>query len=292
MKICIVIPYRGIGDIIFHLPIIRGLAKKYSTKINIITNKINKAKYILKYEKLVNKIEYINFERKNQIKKSFFFLKKINSLKLDICILTAPTKRLIIPLIFSNSKKKIFFKKNREKDLSKYVLNQSKSELKNIKLIKDYRINYFKNKISETNIFVSIDSHHDSNNWDQKYYIELITRLLKKKSINRIYVNFAPSKVSTFKKIKNKFCKKNKITFTYLFNFTKLINTMNNCKYIVGNESGPICIGAALNKKVLSIYYPKHTNKSSLTINKKVKFFNSDVINYKVIISKILNIIK
>lgn len=292
MKICIVIPYRGIGDIIFHLPIIRGLAKSFSTKINIITNKVNKAKYILKYEKSVNKIEYIDFERKNQIKKSFFFLKKINSLNLDICVLTAPTKRLIIPLIFSNSKKKIFFKKSKEKDLSKYVLNQSKTQLKSIEINKNYRINYLKKNKLENNIFVSIDSHHDSNNWNQKYYIELINEFIKKKSINKIYINFAPNKVNAFKEIKIKFHKINKVTFTYPFNFIRLINTINNCKYIVGNESGPICIGAALNKKVLSIYYPKHTNKSSFTINKNVKFFNSDVINYRVIISKILSIIK
>ena len=45
---------------------------------------------------------------------------------------------------------------------------------------------------------------------------------------------------------------------------------MNNCLFVIGNESGPICIGAAI-KKVLSIYYP-NTNRSSKTIYNKVKF--------------------
>ena len=67
---------------------------------------------------------------------------------------------------------------------------------------------------------------------------------------------------------------------------------MNTCSYIIGNESGPICIGAALKKKVMSIYYPKHTNKSSKTIYNKVKFFNSDIVSSKKIISNILKNLK
>ena len=101
MKIILVIPYRGIGDLIFHVPLIRGLYQKYSSKINILTNKVNKAKNLLKNESSIKKIEYISFQRENQIKNSFHFYKKINSFNSDICILTAPTKRLIIPLIFS-----------------------------------------------------------------------------------------------------------------------------------------------------------------------------------------------
>ena len=65
---------------------------------------------------------------------------------------------------------------------------------------------------------------------------------------------------------------------------------MNNCKFIIGNESGPICIGAALNKNILSIYYP-NTPQSSKTINKKVKYFNTDLISPNKIISKIVKII-
>ena len=73
MKIVLVIPYRGIGDLIFHIPLIRGLSKKYNSKINLITNKVNKAKNLLKNEKSIKEIEYISFQRENQIKNSFLF---------------------------------------------------------------------------------------------------------------------------------------------------------------------------------------------------------------------------
>ncbi len=292
MKIVLVIPYRGIGDLIFHIPLIRGLYHKCNKKINILTNKVNKAKNLLKNETSIKKIEYISFQRENQIKNSYLFLKKINSFNSDLCILTAPTKRLIIPLLLSNSKKKIYFKKDNIKDLSKYIIKHSKKEIGNIKFINNYFLRFKKPKEKKNKIFLSIDSRHDSNDWNQIYYIELIEKILKKKSIKKIYINFDPSKIKAFKKVFDKFNNLKKIYFTYSTNFDKLITLMNTCYYIIGNESGPICIGAALKKNVLSIYYPKHTNRSSKTINNKVKFFNTDLISSQKIIANILKNIK
>ena len=60
MKILLIIPYRGIGDLIFHIPLIRGLYRKYNSRINILTNQVNRAKNLLRNEKTVNKIFYLN----------------------------------------------------------------------------------------------------------------------------------------------------------------------------------------------------------------------------------------
>ena len=146
MKIVLVIPYRGIGDLIFHIPLIRGLSRKYNSKITLITNKVNKAKNLLKNEKSIKEIEYISFQRENQIKNSLLLYKKINYFNSDLCILTAPTKRLIIPLILSNSKKKVYFKKDKIKDLSKYIIKQTRNELSNIKFDNDYSLKFKKPK--------------------------------------------------------------------------------------------------------------------------------------------------
>ena len=115
---------------------------------------------------------------------------------------------------------------------------------------------------------------------------------LKKAGFKTIYVNFGPSKFNAFRDVFNSFKKIKKIVFTYSISFSRIINLMNTCSYIIGNESGPICIGAALKKKVMSIYYPKHTNTSSKTIYSKVKFFNSDIISSKKIISNIIKDLK
>ena len=195
-------------------------------------------------------------------------------------------------MILSNAKKKIYFKKDSTKDLSKYIIKQSKIELGNLKFNRDYTLKLDQPKIVKKNLFISIDSRHDSNDWGQDYYIELIKQVLKNKSIFNIYINFDPSKIKSFKKIVDQFKSQKRIIFTYSVEFNKLILIMNSCSFIIGNESGPICIGAALKKNVLSIYYPKYTNRSSKTIYKKVKFFNTDIISTKKIILNILSILK
>ena len=60
--------------------------------------------------------------------------------------LTAPSKRLVLPLFMSNSKKKVFFKKENTKDLSLYIFKQSKKNFSNIYFKKNYdlRFNWLK----------------------------------------------------------------------------------------------------------------------------------------------------
>ena len=287
-KIILVIPYRGIGDLIFHLPLLRGLYNKFKSKIIIVTNSANKAKFLLKKEVSVKRIDYINFEREAQIKNSFLFLKKINSYKADICILTAPTKRLIIPLLVSNIKKKVFFKKNKIKDLSKFIINQSKNILPGVSLKKKYNLTFLK-KNSYNEIFLSIDSHHDQNNWKEHNFINLTEKLLKVEKIKKIYINFSPNKINLFKKIFRKFDKNKKVIFTFKNKFNTILNIINNCKFIISNESGPACLGAAMSKKVYSIYDPEHTpNLSSKIINRKIIYFNSKKLKSEKIIKKLL----
>ena len=287
-KIILVIPYRGIGDLIFHIPLIRGLYKKYKSKIIIVTNSANKAKFILHRETSIKKIFYINFNREDQLKNSYLFLKKINKFKADLCVLTAPSKRLVIPLLMTNVKKKIFFKKNKIKDLSKYIINQSINEFPNIKFKKKYDLLSKEKKIKNHNIFLSIDSHHDQNNWEEDNFINLIKNLFKKRNINKIFINFSPNKIKKFNNIYKKFKREKKIIFTYNKKFKDIIDIIKNCSIIIGNESGPACLGASFGKNVLSIYNPKHTpNLSSKTINKKIIYFNSKKIKPEIITKKI-----
>ena len=288
-KVVLVIPYRGIGDLIFHIPLIRGLYKKYKSKIIIITNSANKAKFILHRETTIKKIEYINFERKDQIKNSFNFLKKVNEFKADISILTTPSKRLVIPFLMSNAKKKIFFRKNKIRDLSKYIISQSIKEFPNINFLKKYNLIHKEKKIKDHKIFLSIDSHHDQNNWNEDNFISLTTELLKINKIKKIFINFSPTKIKRFSKISKNFFRNKKIFFTYNKKFDKIIDIIQNCSSIIGNESGPACLGASYGKNVFSIYNPSYTpNLSSKIINKRIIYFNSAKLKSKTIIKEII----
>ena len=288
MKILVVSPYRGIGDLIFHLPLLRFLKKKYKTKINLITVHNSKAKFILKGENLVSKIIYGDFNRQNILQKVIALKNEINKFNSDLTVLSASSKRLKASLILSNAKKKISFSKTNEKDLSKYIYNETKKKFNLKKLEKNYTL-ISKPFSQKKKIFLNVDSFHNQNNWGEQNYLKLINKITHKKS--KLFVNFSPRNKKKFRSIISLMRNKHNVEFTYNKNFKSVLKIIRECDYIIGNESGPICLGAAFKKKVLSIYNPNTTPKSSKTIYNKVSFINSTKLSNSIIQKKILKFI-
>ena len=272
IKILVVIPYRGIGDIIFHIPILKSLSIKYNSKINIITNPLNKAIDLIGSEKYINKIYYEKFDRQDLFRNSIRLLKRINNYHPDILLLTHGSKRLLWPITFfaKASKKKIFGRNKNNEDLAFFLIKQFKKKFSKIKLIKNYNLsNTYKSE--KKIIFLNIDSHHNQNNWGEKNFVELTNKLIKKYFKHKIYINFSPRNKKFFKNILKSFKNKKKIFFSHNFPFKKIIKTISISKFVIGNESGPICISALMRKKTFSFYDKKTTAKSSKTIFNKVK---------------------
>jgi len=288
MKILVVIPHRGIGDLIYLLPLIRSLNKTFNSKINILSNKSNKANIVYKNEKCIKSISLFDLSHKNlffnyNIKKHY--LKKINSYNADLLIITSRHSSLILPMHLSNAKKKIMF------DLSniffwnkktKYLINCKRIyyNSKNLKLknfVRDFKLTY-KNRTFKNSIFFNLDSHHNQNNWPIDNYINVIKKISHK--FKKIYINCSPKNFEIIKKITKEF-KEKKFEFTFKTNFNLVIKKIQNSEIIVGNESGPICLGLSYNKKVLILYSPKHTAPESMMIEKKSKYYNTAKLSLK-----------
>ena len=108
-KIVVIIGGRGIGDLIYHLPLLKSLYKSFGEKIYIISNKINQSKEVFKNEIFYEKIiEFDNhrFGFFKTIKNIFVFKKKINDIKPKYIFLTSNTSRLVLPVLLSNAQKK------------------------------------------------------------------------------------------------------------------------------------------------------------------------------------------
>ena len=111
-NILVIVGHRGIGDLIYHLPLLRSLHQAYKKKIVLISNKINKAKDVYRYEKFYSEILEFDHNRYSFIKsinKILTFKNLINSFNPSLTILTSNASRLAIPVHFSNSKKKNYF---------------------------------------------------------------------------------------------------------------------------------------------------------------------------------------
>ena len=301
-KILVIIGGRGIGDLIYHLPLLRSLYKTYGKKIHIFSNRVNQATEVYKNEKFYEKIIEFNNERFN-IFKTFVniikFRKKINSFKFDEIILTSNTKRLLIPVILSNaSVKKIFgvgkFILNKDNSLNHLTVSKKiikyTNDLKLHKKEEDFYLNSINSnkKVKNLNkiIFISVDSHHDQNNWKIDNFIKIISILLKK---NKIFINFSPNKKYFFRFFPEEIKESKNVEFTYNRKISDIIKIINSSDVVIGNESGPICLGSSLKKKVHAIYAPLHTQPESKIINKMNKYYNTKNLSSKKIIHKIIN---
>ena len=301
-KIAVIIGARGIGDLIYHLPLLKSLHQSYNEKLIIFSNRANKAKEVFKDEKFFKKIIYIDNHRYNPlvtIINSFKFKSFLNSYKIERIILTSNAKRLILPVLMSNAKIKNFFgtgkflltkdKKNDHLTVSERLLKYT-AELDLPKKIWDFNLTINSQNIeNKKNIFISVDSHHDQNNWGLVNYLKIINALRKD---HKIFLNFSPNKKEILKFFLDRKIFFKNIVFTHKKNISQIIEIIKKCQYVIGNESGPVCLGASFRKKVHAIYLPIHTKPESKIIFKKNKYYNASKIKPNFIIKKIINSIK
>jgi len=301
-NILVIIGGRGIGDLIYHLPLLKSLYKTYKKKILILSNKTNQAKEVFKNETFYQSIINFDNQRLNlfkTVKNIFKFKKIINSYNPKYIYLTSNTTRLTIPVLLSAASKKYIFgrgnlnlnKNNFLKNLtfSQKILKYTRS-LKLAKKDNSFLLNTEKLKKKpkgkKKKIFIVLDSHHDQNNWHIENFLIIIERLYKK---NILYINFSPNKKYFLNYFSKEIRNSKNIRFTHKNRISEIINIIHSCDIIIGNETGPICLGSALKKTIHAIYTPLHTLPESKIINKKNKYYNTYKLKSEVIIKKILN---
>ena len=304
-KSLVIIAARGIGDLIYHLPLLRSLYESYKEKLIIISNKVNHSKEIYKYETFYEKIIYFENTRFPFFKtlKTIINLKNlINQFNADQLILTGSPRRLMAPVYLSNVKKKIIFGEGNflfSKDKKYQHLTHAEKIIKytddlnlpvkskNFFLTSNQVIEKARDSNNAVKLFITLDSHHDQNNWDLKNYITMISKIIQHNV--KIFINFSPSKLYFLDQIPKKIINSNKIKFTHNKNILEIMNIINSCAFVIGNETGPICLGASLKKEVHSIYLPIHTKPESQIIKGKVFYYNVNEENDETIINKIMS---
>ena len=296
-KILVVITHRGIGDLIYLLPLLKSLHYSFNTKIDILSNQTNKAQYIYQNENFVNSINNFNLNHKNlifNIKDKLKYLKKINSYNADFLIISGRHSSMIIPFHLSNAKHKKMFglsffylrEKKAKNLLSSENIFENTKKLKLKKFINNFDLNYNNINDRQKNIFINLDSHHGQNNWKINNFFSLVNSI--KFNYENIFINFSPKHKNILNEIPKDFYKVKNIHLTYNFTFPKVIETIKKCKIIIGNESGPICLGLAFKKKVFSIYSEQHTRPESSLIGGDAKYFNTSRMSDNDIIKEIL----
>ena len=251
--IAIIIPHKGLGDIIFHNFFIESIYKHHGKKIILFANKSTKANLIYKQNKYIKKIILIDLHRP----KILFYLFKIiniygllNKFKYEKIYYTGNHKwHLIAIKILSNLNK---IELSYLEDKKRFIIPSLKNYLKKLDI--KYKLNFninvkenvsknFVRKIANNKkpwVFLSIDTSEDQIQIPKNLLIKMVNKL-KNKSV---YIN---TNIKNSSKLS--FLNKDNIIKTNLFNIIEIYYIIKRSELFIGNESGPAIISSILKKK-------------------------------------------
>lgn len=295
-NIAIVVPHKGVGDIIFHNSLIKSISKIYKTKILLFANKSTKADLIYGSNKYVKKVIYIDLKRPSKI----FYLFKIISISLNLykyeiseLYYTGNSKWHKISLKLISIFRKINLKyKNRNKKFIIPHLNDlmNKYSVKNLNaydpnIPDDLSKKFFsKSKnLKKPWVFLSIDTSEDQIKIPTNTLIKIINKL--KKKYNTIFVN--TSKKNYYK---TEILRNSKLIKTSNFNILEINFLIKNSELFIGNESGP-AVMASISCKKSVIFLGKNVIPETKKIPNKYKREYFRISNSLRNNTKILNII-
>ena len=292
-NIAIVIPHKGLGDMLFHYNFIKSISIKEKTKIYLFVNKSSKANLLFKNNKYIKKIILVNLRRPTiflyllRIFELFYILKKS---KINKVYYTGNNKWHIISLRFLKffynihylfikqsddliiNKLNNFLKENRIKNKNNYKFNlPTLSKLSKKKIIRNH-IN--------PSVFINIDTSENQIKLTNRYLIKLIEKL--KKNFNTIYVNSNPNNEKNILLLKGiNIIKTSKYSVKEIFHIIKKSNLF------IGTESGPAVIANLLNVKSYIFFNSDIKKESSLIPNRNFRKYYSKLKNEKLFNPKI-----
>ena len=270
-NICIVYTHHKLGDLIWQLPYVKAISKHHNQKIDLVVRKKTQAKNILIDIKHINLINYNDFRKgifywidvlkliKIFLSNKYthvYILDKVN--KPAIAAKLSNVKNIIGPGI-GNQKKWLTVDKfltNEDWNLSYSEQSKKLLSIHSIMLDSIYpeiEINTERFEKDHADLLVKgkkisfgIDSFEDYKMWFEEYFIELADKLYEKKIFDYIYLICGPDKSYLADNIiKNS--KRN-----YFINCSKkdlggIMLALKNSNFLVGNNSGPLNLAAALN---------------------------------------------
>jgi len=270
-NICIVYTHHKLGDLIWQLPYIKAISDHHNQKIDLVVREKTQAKNILKDIKHINSINYNNFRKGIfywidvlRLIKIFllnkythvYILDKVN--KPAIAAKLSGVKNIIGPGI-GNQKKWLTVEKfltSEDWNLSYSEQSQKLLSIHSIKLDSIYpeiEINTERFEKDHADLLIKgkkisfgIDSFEDYKIWFEEYFIELADKLYEKKIFDYIYLICGPDKSY----LADNIIKNSKRS--YFINCSKkdlggIILALKNSNFLVGNNSGPLNLAAALN---------------------------------------------
>jgi heptosyltransferase-2 len=266
MKVLVIQPKIGMGDMVIYLPYIHAISKKYKTAVSILVKENSRAKQLLAEDKHIKEILILDRTKNNSGTHDGFlgFFKLSRDLKLKefdkVFIFNSSLRYLLISKIAgikNISQYPLFRKKDNivtsakiftENELGDIVSTQP--ELK----ISDNKVNEVKQKFSKEfkHICLGISASGPTKRWNIKNFIKLCSNI-NARTPSKFYLAAGNNDKDLIDQFLNSELSNNCISFKDL-KINETLPIIKNCNLYIGNDTGWLHISSALGVKCLALF--------------------------------------
>ena len=266
MKVLVIQPKIGMGDMVIYLPYIHAISKKYQTPVSILVKENSRASELLAEDKHIDEIILLDRSKHNSGSHDGFsgFLKLSKEIKL---------KNFDKVFIFNSSLRYLLISKLAGiKNISQYPLFRKKDNIvTSAKIFTEYELGSIVstqpelkinqesfNKVNQSfskefkHVCVGVSASGPTKRWDINNFITLCKKI-NERTPSKFYLAAGNNDKELIDKFLSSEISKNCISFQDL----KIKETMpiiKNCDLYIGNDTGWLHISSALGIKCLALF--------------------------------------
>ena len=266
MKVLVIQPKIGMGDMVIYLPYIHAISKKYRTPVSILVKENTRADQLLAEDKHIGEIILLNRTKNNSgihdgLSGFFKLSEELKLRKFDkVFIFNSSIRYLLISKlagIKNISQYPLFRKKDNivtsakiftENELGEIVSTQPRLN------INEDKVDNIKQRFSKEfkHICVGISASGHTKRWDIKNFVKLCISI-NAKTPSKFYLAAGNNDKSLIDQLINSEIGKNCESFQNL-KIKDTLPIIKNCNLYVGNDTGWLHISSALNIKCLALF--------------------------------------
>ena len=266
MKVLVIQPKIGMGDMVIYLPYIHAISKKYQTPVSILVKENTRADQLLAEDKHIGEIILLNRTKNNSgihdgLSGFFKLSEELKLKKFDkVFIFNSSIRYLLISKlagIKNISQYPLFRKKDNivtsakiftENELGEIVSTQPRLN------INEDKVDNIKQRFSKEfkHICVGISASGLTKRWDIKNFVKLCISI-NAKTPSKFYLAAGNNDKSLIDQLINSEIGKNCESFQNL-KIKDTLPIIKNCNLYVGNDTGWLHISSALNIKCLALF--------------------------------------
>ncbi len=266
MKVLVIQPKIGMGDMVIYLPYIHAISKKYQKPVSILVKENSRASQLLAEDKHIKEI--IKLDRtKNKsgvhdgLSGIFKLSRDLKLKKFDkVFIFNSSLRYLLISKIAgikNISQYPLFKKKDNIVTSAKIFTENELGEIVSTQpelIVNDNKVNKAKQKFSKEfkHICLGISASGPTKRWDIKNFLKLCINI-NARTPSKFYLAAGNNDKSLIDQFFNSEISSNCISFKDL-KISETLPIIKNCNLYIGNDTGWLHISSALGIKCLALF--------------------------------------